>query len=342
MLSRALLLLITAELAVYGGLGLKAGYQPAGALALAVLGHLLLLAALVIFSYSIAWTIGSHRPPESRIGPLQATRGLLREIGVMVFVYSWLQPLAPWLRQPSPPDRTGGNDHRFPPVILVHGYFCNSGIWWWLRRQLEAAGFQRVYSVDLEPLLESIDELAHSLAARVEEVRRLTAAPRVLLVGHSMGGLVIRAYLRQSSHAAAVQGAVFLAAPHQGTRLARLAIGRNGAQMRSHSAWLGALARDEQSSPPPTMVSIFSWHDNLVVPPGCAELPGIPAEAVTEIGHMAVAFSPRVAALVVDHLRAHAAAAQPGLEERQQDGAAASAAALSRRPAITTDQTPDP
>ncbi len=308
MLSRVLLLLTAGELLLYSALALRAGHGYAAALGLAMVGHLSLLAGLVVFSYLVAWPLGGYRPPQARIGPVRAVRGLLREIVAMVVVYSWLQPLAPWLRRPPRHTHMGGGADDLPPVILVHGFLCNSGYWWWLRRYLGAAGFRRIYSVELEPLLVDIDELGDALAARVQEVRARTAASRVLLVGHSMGGLVIRAYLRHPPHAAAVQGVVTLAAPHQGSKLAWLAIGRNGAQMRSDSVWLRVLAADEQSAKRPSMVSIFSWHDNLVAPHESAVLPGAAAVGVPEIGHLAVGFSARVAALVVEYLRAYASA----------------------------------
>ncbi len=86
-------------------------------------------------------------------------------------------------------------------------------------------------------------ETACLLADLVESIRAATGAPKVLLVGHSMGGIVIRYYLRYGGRdairgrdcpigsgephdqinrpgAEAVAGAVFLGVPHGGSALA--------------------------------------------------------------------------------------------------------------------------
>ena len=38
-------------------------------------------------------------------------------------------------------DTLGRVDGRRSPVLLVSGYACNRGQWWWLRRRLRARGF---------------------------------------------------------------------------------------------------------------------------------------------------------------------------------------------------------
>jgi triacylglycerol esterase/lipase EstA (alpha/beta hydrolase family) len=84
----------------------------------------------------------------------------------------------------------------------------------------------------------------------------------VILVGHSMGGLVARAYLQRHGESR-VAGLVTLGTPHQGSRLAHIGYGENARQMRPGSPWLQALA-----SPAPVVdtVVIYSPHDNFVMP----------------------------------------------------------------------------
>ena len=89
------------------------------------------------------------------------------------------------------------------PVLLVHGYLCNRGLWWWLRRGLRARHFE-VATINLEPPFASIDHFVGQLRARIEALVAETGAPKVVLVTHSMGGLVARAYLQH--HGAARVG----------------------------------------------------------------------------------------------------------------------------------------
>jgi pimeloyl-ACP methyl ester carboxylesterase len=64
-------------------------------------------------------------------------------------------------------------DSRYPPVLLVHGYGCNSGYWTHLLPLLDARGISHA-GIDLEPVAGSID----GYVAQVDErVRALCARP---------------------------------------------------------------------------------------------------------------------------------------------------------------------
>jgi triacylglycerol esterase/lipase EstA (alpha/beta hydrolase family) len=100
--------------------------------------------------------------------------------------------------------------------------------------------------VDLEPPGASIDDFAPQVRAAIEQLCAATGQQRVVIVGHSMGGLVARAYLRRYG-AEAVARVITLGTPHQGTALslARYGIGQNVQQMLYDSEWLRALAAGE-------------------------------------------------------------------------------------------------
>jgi pimeloyl-ACP methyl ester carboxylesterase len=113
----------------------------------------------------------------------------------------------------------------------------------------------------------------------------------VILVGHSMGGLVLRAYLRRCG-GSKVARIVTLGSPHQGTRLARLGLGRNAQQMRIGSPWLAALGLPG-AVPAARLGSIFSFHDNYVFPQqACSTLEGAANVAIGGVSHLGMAFSP--------------------------------------------------
>jgi pimeloyl-ACP methyl ester carboxylesterase len=310
MLSRALLYLISIELVLYAVIALGAGFSPGYALLLALAGHILLRALLVVLSFLFASWGASERPPEARIGPLAAVRMVLSEIGVTLLLFSCLQPLAPFLRRPPRLPRDKVSDPPAAPLVLVHGYLCNAAFWYWMRRYLQRAGFSRIYTLDLEPPLGDIDELAVQLAQRVEQVSARTGATRVLLLCHSMGGLVARAYVRRHGGLDRVMGIVTLGSPHRGTALARLAMGVCGGQMRLPSVWLQGLAREEEAAATLPLGSVFSWHDNLVTPQDRAVLPGAAAEGLSGIGHMTLGFSPRAAARARRLLRSYQRASE--------------------------------
>src|SRR5262249_38419146 len=94
------------------------------------------------------------------------------------------------------PEPTLVNDAARPAVLLVQGYLCNRAVWRGLldSRRLAVAN---VATVNLEPILGSIERYAEVIRNAVEKLRAATGAQQVVLVGHSMGGLAIRAYLRE-------------------------------------------------------------------------------------------------------------------------------------------------
>jgi triacylglycerol lipase len=179
------------------------------------------------------------------------------------------------------PDRLGKAGGGRLPLLLIHGYQCNRAFWFWQRPLLEAAGWV-VATHSLEPVYSDIDAYAEGIARRIDEVLAATGAPQLILVGHSMGGLASRAYLRRHG-VAKVARLVTLGSPHQGTLLASLGLGPNARQMRIGSPWLRALA----APLPAGSVSIYSCHDNYVYPQqACSTLQGAANVAIGGVSHL--------------------------------------------------------
>jgi triacylglycerol lipase len=185
-----------------------------------------------------------------------------------------------------------------PLVLLVHGYACNRGLWWWMLRKLRWHGF-RAGAVSLEPPLASIDALAEQLHRDIEDFLRDNASDSLTLVTHSMGGLTARAYLKQY-RGSRVAKLVTLACPHHGTRLAYPGPGRNAREMEPGSAWLTALAEGEAMPVP--FVNVWSRHDNFVAPQVSGRMEGGREIVLDGLGHLSFAFSGRVLKLLLGEL----------------------------------------
>src|SRR4029450_1741660 len=115
------------------------------------------------------------------------------------------------------------------------------------------------------PPFASIDWFVEQAAAKIDAILAATGARKVALVGHSMGGLVARAYLRRHG-VAKVHCLVTIGTPHHGSMHAWIFPGTCLAQMRPGSTWLAELNRDESTPPPVPVVSLWSWHDSMVAP----------------------------------------------------------------------------
>ncbi|GAB4167662.1 MAG: alpha/beta fold hydrolase [Rhodocyclaceae bacterium] len=296
MLARRLRFLLAGELSVWVVASLAAGASSAAAAALAFAAPAAVRAAFILLTFWWSFLRRSPRAPQARIGPGATLRMIAGETAAFLALYLVLQPFE---RALMGADRLARCPARRPPVVAVHGYLCNRGSWWWLRRRLERAGFC-VASLNLEPPFGSIDEDVEQLHRRIEQVCAESGAAQVAILGHSMGGLVARGYLARHG-GARVACVITLGSPHHGSELAAAGLGRNAAQMHPGSAWLAAT--DALPLPRGIAVSaIYSAHDNFVVPQAAQRLDGAENITLSGLGHLQLLFSGEVAARVIERL----------------------------------------
>ena len=288
--AEAILLLVISAVAVGGGT-----LRPAAGAAAACAALVILNAGAVAAVYAILRLYAGSSASASGAKGLRSWRCAVGEILALFAAFVVVQPFERWWMGS---DAVGRLAPGRTPILLVHGYLCNRGLWWWLRRRLRARRFA-VATINLEPPLAGLDELAARLGARLDALLAETGAEKVMLVTHSMGGLVSRAYLQRHG-AARVAGLVTLAAPHHGTKVARLGCGRNAREMRLESAWLRRL--NAGPSPLIPLASIWSLDDEIVTPPDTSRFAGARETIVTGVGHLAMVFSPAILARLLGEL----------------------------------------
>lgn len=220
--------------------------------------------------------------------------GGLREAYALLAVYIWGQLLQPWLAPRDPPRVEPG----VLPVLFVHGIYCNAGIWHRQLSSLRRRGFGNLFTINLAPPFGGIDRFAEQLATRAEEVCRAAGTEKLVLVAHSMGGLVARAWIARGGGAARAARLVTLASPHHGSLRTRRAPGRAARDMTPGGGWIARLEADEARAPSVPGVSIFSEHDELVVPPQSARLEGARNVALEGFGHLELLLAPAVHRIV--------------------------------------------
>ncbi len=135
---------------------------------------------------------------------------------------------APAVRYGISPETVDGSQRRPFRVLLVHGLDEPGDIWADLLPVLDAAGFDaREFRY---PNDQAIDRSANLLAA---SWLQLPADLPVVLIGHSMGGLVIRDFVSRQRHpvatpalveGAAVRSVILVGTPNQGSSWARLRV----------------------------------------------------------------------------------------------------------------------
>lgn len=167
------------------------------------------------------------------------------------------------------------------PVIIVAGTFspkiANSPLAHRLRSDGYTAEIFQIPTLGMQ----DIDKSAQALDAFADQVRARTGAARVDLVGHSQGGLVARAYVKDFGGAAEVDSLIMLGTPNRGTRVANLAevLGLGNClaivacqEMAAGSAWLDDLNAGDDTIGAVRYTTFRTTLDELVRPVDSATL----------------------------------------------------------------------
>jgi triacylglycerol esterase/lipase EstA (alpha/beta hydrolase family) len=289
-----LLALLLAGASTYIGWALHEvaqGASPWWFVAGAPVAYLAPVAVLVSVWFALSWIWRTPRPSNAQLDFAGSVRLFIGE--VLAVAMSWpliaLHRLA--IRDPAPALAR-------LPVILVHGVLVNDGVWFTMRRYLARHDVGAVYTINYGPTYDDIEHFAEQLGAKIESVCAATGAARVLLLCHSMGGLVARAYVRQRGPAR-IERIVTIGTPHHGSMFATLLLGRCIVQMRPGNPWLTELNRDEANPSPVPITSIWSRHDSLVAPQASSELACAENLAVVGVGHNALLGDREVGDVVV-------------------------------------------
>ncbi|WP_232802174.1 esterase/lipase family protein [Alloalcanivorax mobilis] len=208
------------------------------------------------------------------------------------------------------------------PVILVHGYGGNSANFLWMQWRLRRAGFSNVYAVSYTPPHINARKLAAQVARHVERILRATGADKADLVCHSMGGPLSRYAIKNLGLAGKIDRVITLGSPHYGTRISALFPARGAAaQMRYRSPFLTELAEGGDCPGGARFYCLYSTMDNFVMPAGTAILDDARENRpMPGLGHCALLYSPRVAAVVAQYLiREEDTPSQEPAEQERED-----------------------
>lgn len=293
-LQRRLLVLLTLAVGLAVGGGVAFG-RPVLGVVLALLLALGYTLALAVEFALMAWVHGDD--PAPRAGFAMLLRAWWTECVVALWVFGWLQPFREHAR-PDVPGRAGRRG-----IVFVHGYLCNRAIWNpWLAHCARLDIPCR--AVSLEPVFSGLTPYADQVEQAVAQLERETGlAP--LLVCHSMGGLVARAWLARAPGAEArVQHVITIASPHGGTWLAHLGASANAQHMRPGNGWLAELAGSEPPARAARFTCFYGHADNIVFPPRSAMLAGADNRHLAGTPHVAMAYHPAVMTEVLGRLAA--------------------------------------
>ena len=121
-----------------------------------------------------------------------------------------------------------------PPILMIHGFLGRSSNMIYHRHSLvnrkpkpgsEEKKIKNIFTVDLGTPFHSIEEYAKVVHTRVLEINKLTGRKDLIIVAHSMGGLVADAYkkLYATQDGITIIVRITMGTPLEGTPVAYLA-----------------------------------------------------------------------------------------------------------------------
>jgi pimeloyl-ACP methyl ester carboxylesterase len=168
-------------------------------------------------------------------------------------------------------------------IILVPELYCSSASFWYLAHRLRVGGWtvlasrERPRAADAEHVLTALAACAAAVPDGIE----------VVALGHGMGGRIARQWADRANDRARV---VTLGAPH----------GRAGGRPYRLLGVDSAITDDEHAAASTT--AIYSGFDAWLPAIDGGYCPGAFNIEVRGIGHFAMLWSPRIAALVLENL----------------------------------------
>jgi triacylglycerol lipase len=191
-----------------------------------------------------------------------------------------------------------------PAIVLIHGIYHNASGWLIFRHRLKRAGFANVYAISYSSFMTSFDKTLGKVERFVAQTSARLPGKPVVLIGHSMGGLLARALEQRSKNPEAVAAVITLGSPHRGSKLAVLGPGALAQSLRYKGPLFDTLAQSSPASDCPRF-ALYSLLDNMVLPfdsllPPAAGWTGIETGPVS---HVSMLYSKPVFKKVLDCIR---------------------------------------
>lgn len=160
-------------------------------------------------------------------------------------------------------------------ILFVHGYCRHQSDGLYLRKQFKDTGCP-VFTVNLTPNFASIATIAeNSLPKKIAMIKKRTGCYNIILIGHSMGGLVSTYYSEYLDTENLIRGVITIGSPLHGTKVSVAAAGENGKQMCPNTDFvLDLCARIRQA--PHKYYHVLSRMDNMIFPWRSAGLDSTP------------------------------------------------------------------
>lgn len=209
-----------------------------------------------------------------------------------------LHPLGLW------PDLWSKPKAGQPIVILVHGLFHNQSGWIFYRHWLEAQGYS-VACYRYPSWRTDLESVESSLKEYLEQIMTNHPDQPIHLVGHSLGGLLLRATLTHLTNVRPIKTLVTLGTPYQGSKLAPFALNSLGRFL----TFQGETIQEINSRTVPSHIQYLALRvpvDNMVLPNSAlyCHLPQCTEQITSHCSHIAMLYSKNIFLTILHWIRA--------------------------------------
>jgi len=191
-----------------------------------------------------------------------------------------------------------------PLIILIHGIFGKSDHFWLMRRRFKSRSIPNVLTFRYESVSKSLDENCESLRDFLLRIKSKTGMSEVILVGHSLGGLIAHQYAVAFGKSGEVKAVVALGAPFRGTRLAVLAVTAKARSLApSNPVFTDIISSRLENT---RFISVYSRYDQFILPYTNSDHPGADENREIELcGHTGFFFNKKVFRIILEWIESN-------------------------------------
>ena len=173
-------------------------------------------------------------------------------------------------------------------MVLIHGLYHNASAWALYRWRLRRKGYGRIHAFTYSSWNKTFWDVYGKLETWMARVERDCPGEDIVMVGHSLGGLLAKTYAgkRNASQSSGIRRVITLGSPYKGSKMVVFGFGLLADSLRYQGPLIRELENFEPSCPLPC-VAFYSPVDNMVLPPESLMPPqGWIRERTAPLGHM--------------------------------------------------------
>lgn len=193
------------------------------------------------------------------------------------------------------------------PILLIHGLYHNSSAWIAYKKCLQDANTGPVFTINLANSRASIETHAQKVKKMVAEIQRVTGRQDIMLVGHSMGGLVASKFaLDLATKETKVTDVITIGSPLKGSPTAKyIGFGKSVKEMQKNSVYMKDLSTRICKQRNIHFFHIASRTDELVPATSALLTENVRAKhlLLSNVGHAGLLYSKRVINPIIEYYK---------------------------------------